>query len=197
MNETINNILNRRSTRVFTDENVNGDIVKEIVRAGLYAPSSKNKQLWHFTVIENKDVLKELNDDTKNAVIKYGEEYIKKADMLKHIMARANNDSYNIFYNAPVAILISRNTNDITSQDDCAVASENMMIAAESVGIGSCWASFIKFLFMLDKDKAKEYSDKFFIPDGYVPTHAIILGHKKNTQPKQLERREGTVTYIK
>lgn len=51
MNEVINNILNRRSTRVFTEEKVDESLLKEIVNAGLYAPSSKNKQLWHFTVI--------------------------------------------------------------------------------------------------------------------------------------------------
>ena len=57
MNQVIENILNRRSTRIFNEEKVDVEILKEIVKAGLHAPSSKNKQLWHFTVIQNKDVL--------------------------------------------------------------------------------------------------------------------------------------------
>lgn len=196
MNEIINNILNRRSTRVFTEEKVDEALLKEIVKAGLYAPSSKNKQLWHFTVIQNEDVLNQLDQDTKNAVKQYGEEKVANPDILKHINAKANNDAFNTFYKAPAAILISRDSNDITSQDDCALASQNMMLAAESLGLGSCWIGFIKYLFALDEDKAKEYSDKFSIPEGYIPTHAIIIGHKKNKTPKASPRRENTVSYI-
>ena len=138
MNEVINNILNRRSTRVFTEEKVDESLLKEIVNAGLYAPSSKNKQLWHFTVIQNEDILNQLDQDTKAAVKKYAEEKISNPDMLKNITAKANNDAYNTFYKAPVAILISRDNNDITSQDDCALASQNIMLSAESLGLGSC-----------------------------------------------------------
>ena len=196
MNDVINNIINRRSTRIFTDEKVNEELLKEIVTSGLYAPSSKNKQLWHFTVIQNKDILKELNEDTKKAVKKYGEEKITKTDVLKAINTKANNDSYDTFYNAPVAILISKDTNDVTSQDDCATASQNMMLAAESLGLGSCWVGFIKYLFLLDEDKSKEYTSKFSIPQGYIPTHAIIIGHKKNQSPKASDRRDNTVSYI-
>lgn len=197
MNEVINNIINRRSTRVFTEESVDENLVKEIVKSGLYAPSSKNKQLWHFTVIENKEVLNELDSKTKNAVKKYASEYIKNEDVLKMLNNKANNDAYNTFYKAPVAIIVSRNTKDETSQDDCAVASQNMMLASEALGLGSCWIGFIKFLFMLDKEEGKKYMDKFNIPEDYIPTHAIIVGHKKSNSAKASERRENTVTYIK
>lgn len=196
MNDIINNIINRRSTRAFTDEAVDQDILKEIITAGLYAPSSKNKQLWHFTVIQNKDILNELNKDTKEAVKKYGGEKISSPDVLKAINAKANNESYDTFYNAPVAILISRDTNDATSQDDCAAASQNMMLAAHSLEIGSCWIGFIKYLFLLDEDKSKEYLDKFSIPKGYIPTHAIVLGHRKTNTTKAPDRRDNTVSYI-
>ena len=108
MNQVIENILNRRSTRIFTEEKVDVEILKEIVKAGLHAPSSKNKQLWHFTVIQNKDVLKQLNEDTKNAVKKYAPEKISDEKMLKTFISRANNDAFDTFYNAPVAILISK-----------------------------------------------------------------------------------------
>lgn len=196
MNQVIENILNRRSTRVFTEEKVDVEILKEIVKAGLHAPSSKNKQLWHFTVIQNENILKQLNEDTKNAIKKYAPEEISDEKTLKTLISRANNDAFNTFYNAPVAILISKDTTDITSQDDCAVASQNLMLAAESFGLGSCWASFVKNLFKFDKEKGKEYSEKFQIPENYVPTHAIIIGHKKNESSKASARRENTVTYI-
>ena len=141
-------------------------------------------------------LFKELNNDTKNAVKKYAEEKISNTEMLSKLMSRANNDAYDIFYKAPAAIIISKDTTDITSQDDCAVASENLMIAAESFGYGSCWVSFIKCLFELDETKAREYYEKFEIPENYLPTHAIVIGHKKNEHSKALARRENTVKYI-
>ncbi|MDO4534346.1 MAG: nitroreductase family protein [Clostridium perfringens] len=196
MNDIISNIISRRSTRAFTEESVDQDILKEILTAGLYAPSSKNKQLWHFTVIQNKDILNELNESTKEAVKKYGEEKISNPDVLKAINTKANNDSYDTFYKAPVAILISKDINDATSQDDCAAASQNIMLAAHSHEIGSCWVGFIKYLFLLDDEKSKEYHDKFSIPKGYIPTHAIVLGHKKNSSPKASDRRDNTISYI-
>lgn len=196
MNQTIENILNRRSTRIFTDEKVDNEILKEIVKAGLHAPSSRNKQLWHFTVIQKQSLLEELNKDTKNAIKKYAEKNISNPAMLDKLMSRANNDAYDTFYKAPVAIIISKDTTDITSQDDCAVASQNIMIAAESFGLGSCWVSFVKNLFKLDEFKAKEYYEKFEIPKNYLPMYAIVIGHKKNEHSNILPRKENTVKYI-
>lgn len=196
MNQTIETIINRRSTRIFTEEKVEEEVLKEIVEAGLYAPSSMNKQPWHFTVIQKESLLEELNNDTKNAVKKYAEEKISNPKMLSALMAKANNDTYNMFYKAPVAILISKDTTSIASEDGCAAASQNMMIAAESLGLGSCWVSFPKCLFELDEAKGKEYCEKFQIPENYIPTHAIVIGHKKKEHSKAQTRRENTVTYI-
>lgn len=196
MNQTIENILNRRSTRVFTDEKVNEEILKQIVEAGLYAPSSMNKQLWHFTVIQSESILSELNKDTKAAIKKYAKTKISNQVMLDKLISRANNDSYDTFYKAPVAIIVSKDTSDITSDNDCAVASQNLMIAAESFGLGSCWMSFVKNLFNLDESKAAEYFEKFEIPENYIPIHAIVIGHKKTDVKKVADRRKNTVKYI-
>lgn len=196
MNTIIENILNRRTTRAFTEEKVDVEILKEIVNAGLYAPSSKNKQLWHFTVIQNEDVLKNLNLDTKEAIKKYAKDKVSNEKELEILMSRANNDAFDTFYKAPVAIIVSMDTTDVTSPADCAVASQNLMLAAESFGLGSCWIGFVKNLFKLDEAKGKEYCEKFNIPENYMPSHAILIGHKKNPSGKASARRENTVTYI-
>lgn len=196
MNTIIENILNRRTTRAFTGEKVDVEILKEIVNAGLYAPSSKNKQLWHFTVIQNEEVLKNLNLDTKEAIKKYAKDKVSNEKELEVLISRANNDAFDTFYKAPVAIIVSMDTTDVTSPADCAVASENLMLAAESFGLGSCWIGFVKNLFKLDEAKGKEYCEKFNIPENYMPSHAILIGHKKNPSSKASARRENTVTYI-
>lgn len=196
MNTIIENILNRRTTRTFTEEKVDVEILKEIVNTGLYAPSSKNKQLWHFTVIQNEEVLKNLNLDTKEAIKKYAKDKVSDEKELDVLISRANNDAFDTFYKAPVAIIVSMDTTDVTSPADCAVASENLMLAAESFGLGSCWIGFVKNLFKLDEAKGKEYCEKFNIPENYMPSHAILIGHKKNPSGKASARRENTVTYI-
>lgn len=196
MNPILENILNRRTTRTFTEEKVDVEILKEIVNAGLYAPSSKNKQLWHFTVIQDEKVLETLNLDTKEAIKKYAKEKVSNEKELEVLINRANNDAFDTFYKAPVAIIVSMDTTDVTSPADCAVASQNLMLAAESFGLGSCWIGFVKNLFKLDEAKGKDYCEKFNIPENYMPSHAVLIGHKKNPSGKASARRENTVTYI-
>lgn len=199
MNEVIENIINRRSIREFTNESIDSNTINEIILAGLYAPSSKNKQSWHFTVIEKREIIEKLNKDTKEAILKYGDEVIENKEKLERLKAKANNENYDGFYNAPVAILISKDEKDKSSEEDCAMASQNIMLAAEAFDLGSCWVSFVKNLFKLDKVKAKEYANEFSIPEGYVTTHAIVIGHshKNKDEIKAQERKENVVTYVK
>lgn len=188
MNETMKSILKRRSHRAFLPEMIKEEELKTIIEAGIYAPSAMNQQPWHFTVIENQDILNELNNETK--------EVAKKSDN-DHIVKMANNDKFNIFYNAPVAILVSMEEGTYEPEVDCAAATENMLIAAESLNIASCWIGFISFLFKMDKDKAEIYREKLGIPQGFTPSHVVVLGYKKNEQLKAPKRRENTVNYIK
>ena len=60
MNEVIKNILGRRSVRKFTDREISKDDLEQIVTAGIHAPSGMNKQLWHFSVVKNKDLIDSL-----------------------------------------------------------------------------------------------------------------------------------------
>lgn len=188
MNDTMQSILNRRSHRAFLSDSLNPEDVKLVVEAGVYSPSAMNQQPWHFTVIENQQLLDELSYEAKEAA---------KNAQDKYITNLANNEKFHIFYNAPVAILVSIEQGKYEAEVDCAAASENMLIAAESLGLGSCWIGFLSFLFKIDKEKAKKYSDRLGIPEGYEPSHAIVLGKKKNVNIKAPERRENTVNYIK
>ncbi|MGL5712906.1 MAG: nitroreductase family protein [Paraclostridium sp.] len=187
MNETVKNIMNRRSTRTFLPDSVDRDLVEIIVEAGIYAPSSLNRQPWHFTVITDQNILNQLSIDTKEALKNYPEDSIKKF---------GENEKYHVFYNAPVAIIVSQEDSNTYAPIDCAAASENMLIASESLGLGSCWVGFVNLLFNLNKDKAKEYKSKFNIPQGYSPSHALVFGHKRNVNSNAPKRRENTVSYI-
>lgn len=186
MNETIKTILNRRSTRVFTEENITDEILEQILEAGLYAPSAHNSQSWHFTVITNNEILEKMNLDTKEIARNSDDDFLKKL---------GNNDKYHIFYNAPVAIIVSGEDSAPIPKINTANASENMLLAAESLDIGACWIEVVGILF--NDEKKDSYKKDLGIPNGYTPYHAIILGHKKIKSNNTPKRRENLINYIK
>ncbi|MGL5312101.1 MAG: nitroreductase family protein [Peptostreptococcaceae bacterium] len=188
MNETIKTILNRRSTRVFAEGNLTEQDIKTIVEAGIYSPSAMNQQPWHFAVIQNKELLDELSYESKETAKKSDNDYINKL---------AHNENFHIFYNAPVGIVVSVKEDAYEGEVDCAAATENMLLAAESLNIGSCWIGYISFLFSLDPEKSKKYAQRLGIPEGYKPLHAIALGQKKNNNAQAPKRKENTVSYVK
>lgn len=186
MNQTIETILNRRSVRVYSEEQIKQEDLDLILQAGCYAPSGCNMQPWHFTVVQNKEILKTLNEETKKELLKSDNEYFQNC---------GKNEKYNIFYNSPTAIVISGEKKALVPETDCAAATENMLLAAESLDIGTCWIGFATFLFK--SERAEEFLKMLQIPEGYEPYYAISLGYKKISNPKAPQRKENTITYIK
>ena len=186
MNETIETILNRRSVRVYADEQIKEQDLNAIIDTGLFSPSGCNMQPWHFTVVQNKELISELNIETKKILLNCDNDYFKEF---------AQNEKYDIFYNAPTIIVVSGEKAALVPQVDCAAATENMLIAAESLGIGACWIGLITYLFR--SEEGTDYIKKLEIPEGYEPYYAITLGYKKYPNPKSKPRRENTVNYVK
>lgn len=186
MNEIIQNILNRRSVRVYLEDQIKDEDLELILKSGLYSPSACNTQPWHFTVLQNKEIMSALNTETKIEMLNSGNELFEKM---------GTNESYDIFYKAPTVIVISGEKDSVKPQTDCAAATENMLLAAESLGIGSCWIGLLAYLFM--SNKGSEFIKLLNIPENYEPYYAITLGYKKYPNPKPQQRRENTVNYIK
>ena len=138
MNETMKSILSRRSTRVFMPDQIKEEELTTIIEAGLYAPSAHNQQSWNFTVVQNLELLNQLSNDAKEAAKHFDDHLIQQL---------ANNEKFHAFYHAPTAIIISGEEKAMMPEVDCAAATENMLIAAESIGVGSCWVGFIGFVF--------------------------------------------------
>lgn len=186
MNEVLKVIRERRSTRMFKGEQIKDEELKEILDAGIYAPSATNKQPWHFTVIQNKEIIDSLSNGFKELAKKSDNEYIKRV---------GENEKFHVFYNAPTVILVSGDENNKMADVDCAAATENMLLAAESLGIGSCWVGFIAYL--LNSESGKEYLKKLGIPEGYKQIHSVALGYKRVNVTNAPARKENTVNYIK
>ena len=184
-NQTINDILNRRSTRAFTDEKISEETMNTILNAGLHAPSAHNQQSWHFTVIYNKDLIDGINIETKKVLGNISDRRLNRI---------SGNKDFHIFYNSPVAVIVSGEEAALMPLEDCSAATQNMLIAAESLGIGSCWIGFARYLFTGDKEEY--YKEKLSIPEGYKPYFGIALGYKKPREMVSIKRREKTVNII-
>jgi nitroreductase len=137
VNDVFENIYLRRSVRDYKPNDVPDDIIRELIKVGTYAPSAVNKQPWRFVVIKNREMITRLSDRAKKMWLdRMGENSDPEIKMLENAMKMPE---FNIFYNAPVLVLIFAAPGAYSPQYDCAAAAENMMLAARSLGIGSCW----------------------------------------------------------
>ncbi|MDP4176712.1 MAG: nitroreductase family protein [Bacillota bacterium] len=186
MSDALTTILNRRSVRTFKSEQIKAEDLQKILEAGKYAPSAMNQQSWHFTVIQNKEVLKKINEVAKFAFEKYGNERLKE---------RAKADNFSAFYDAPTYIIVSADETAIAPVADSALALGNLFLAAEALGIGSVWIHAVNFLYTTEE--GKQLFEELGIPKGYVPFGSGAFGYNSGEKPKPAPRKENTVTIIK
>jgi nitroreductase len=185
-NETIATIKRRRSIRKFKAEQINYAELQEILEAGLYAPNAMNQQKWHFTVIQDKDVLERMVAKIRENMIKSGIDAFAK---------RAAASGYHTFYNAPTVILISGEDKNAMAQFDCAAAAQTMVLAAASLNVGSCVIASSAFLFTPDKNN--DLKKELGIPDGYSHVCTVSLGYRDGDNPEAPPRKKDVINYIR
>jgi nitroreductase len=185
MNETIKVIKSRRSVRRFKAEQIRDSELQEILECALLAPNARNQQKWHFTVIQNKDMLNRMISILKENMISSGVEFL---------VERAKDPDFNPFGNAPTVILITADKTARFVEIDCAAAAENILIAAESLGIGSHIMTSTELLFT--SEKGKKLKQELGVPEGYEHICSIALGYKDEV-PLAKPRRKDVISYIK
>jgi len=187
MNNVLELIKKRRSTRAFKSEQIKHEELDQILEAGIWAPSGHNMQPWHFLVIQNQELINELNNDTKEVLKDFHIEEFRKMGYSENL---------NIFYNAPTLVLALYDEKGLTPIQDISAASQNMLIMAESLGVGACWNGLIT-IGLENKAMAKKYTEKLNVPNGYKIYHGIVLGYAKNEILRGPQRKENTVTFIR
>jgi nitroreductase len=183
----LDTIKNRRSVRDFQGEQITDEEINAIVEAGTYAPSGRGDQSWHFTVLQNHQLMGEISDAVKR--------YVYAASDNPFLQSRGNNPNYHLFYHAPTVIILAGNQDALLPQLDCAVCLENMLLAATSLNIGSCWISGIDLL--SETDQGKTVIEKLNIPKEYKPYFSAAIGRKKNDYNHAPPRKENRVNYIR
>ena len=186
MNETLTVIRNRRSIRAFTKEQLKPEDIESIIQAGLYAPSASNAQNLHYTVIQNQAIIENIAKWIVDEV------ELTENDYLKDLVKRSGGI---IFRNAPTVIIMSSDGKDRFGVVNAAAATQNMLIAAESLAIGSCWIGMIALL--SGSKNIAAYAKTLMLPDGYVLQFGLTLGYKAAANPEAPERKQNLVSYIK
>ncbi len=187
-NPVIANIKTRRSVREYLDTPLSEETIKKIIDAGRYAPSGLNLQPWRFVVVQNKVMLKKLSGYAQPILVKNLEG--RKDTGAVNFLKRLQDKNFNLFYNAPVLILVIGSKNNALTDYDCSMCAENMMLAAHSLGIGSCWIGGASVI-----QQSEELMAELKIPQNYKIIAPLIFGYPRTTPPTP-EKREPVIFWM-
>ena len=130
----------RRSVRDFDDKDVSLEVIRQILKESCLAPSSGNGQPWRFIIVNNKDLIKRLSDESKKNILSHIE---KNPDSpTKKYEAALRNPAFNVFYNAPCLVFIVGSKHIRSLHVDCSLAACYFMFSALQRGLGTCWIGF-------------------------------------------------------
>lgn len=157
MKDTLTIISQRKSVRHFESREVSNGQIEVLLRAAMAAPSAKNKQVWEFVVINERNVLDRLA------------ELLPYAKMLSQ---------------APVAVVVcgdvSKNTDEseLNWVADCSAATENLLLAAESLGLGAVWTAAFPYAIRMAAVRQVTH-----IPEHIMPLAVIPVGYPAKAEP--------------
>ena len=179
-------IYTRRSVREFTTQAVDETTLRLLIDAAVQAPSAVNQQPWSFCVVRDKAVLAEISRQSKAYMLN-----TTPTGLLSHHFQEILNDAnFDIFYHAPALIVISSVVDSPWKVENCALAAQNLMLTARSVGLGTCWIGFAETWLRTPEGKAA-----LKLPPDYAPVAPIIVGHPK-TEPPPVPRKVPEISWI-
>ena len=166
MNEAMKNMLTRRACRKYQDKPVPQELLEQVLLAGSYAPSALNRQPGKVVVLRDPEEIRELEQ--------WNSEIAGGARVGTHM-----------FYGAPVVLVVLvRNVS--TAVEDGSLILGNLMLAAHSLGLGSCWIHRAREEF--DSPRGKELLKKWGIEGDYIGVGHCILGYPDGDLPKAKDR---------
>lgn len=162
-NEAYQNIVTRKSIRLYSDEPVSAADTDALLHAGMSAPTGVNRQPWEFIAVDDAAVKERLA------------EALPYAKMAAH---------------APLVIVVCGNSERFLEGDDATLwvqdvsaASENILLAAHALGLGAVWTCLYPHA-----DRMKAAAEILNIPEGVVPFSLIPVGHPRTEQQKPMDK---------
>lgn len=172
MNEVTKVLCERRSIRKFKDESIPKEILEEILKCGCYAPSGKNMQSAKIVVVENREKIEK--------IAKINGSFVNKAGL-------------NPFYGAPVLVIVFANKNISTYIEDGSAVISNIINAAYSLGVDSCWVHRARETFLTSV--GKELCSDWGLGSEYVGIGNVVLGYRDMPIPPAAKRKDDYIIY--
>ena len=179
VNPVLSNIMSRRSIRKYLDKPVEHEKLEVIVKCGINAPSGVNRQPWIVRVVEDQKLIADVTEVFKQE----NPEQVAR-----------DKDFKNMFRNAPNLICVCTPANG-GGELDAGLLGENMMLAAQSMGLGTCCLGG-PVRFLLSNEKCKFFLDRLDIPADYKLNYILAIGYP-DEQPDAKPRDASKVKYIK
>lgn len=148
-------IKGRISVRKFLDEKIKTEVLEDIVDCGRLAPSGHNRQAWVFLVITDEVMKEKISIETR-----YGK-FIK---------------------DAPACIAVFCSEEATTPLEDACAATENMILAAGSYGLGTCWVNAYK------KEHSENIKTLLKCPVNMELMTLLALGHPEEIPPRRTKK---------
>lgn len=204
-------IFERRSVRWYKSDQVPEHLVRRIMEAGRYAPSAGNSQPWKFIVIRDKSMLEEMERDVRRTckIFRffldwrrpgimgrvgwfYSQVFIRILPHELHPIPLGAifliaEGKLKLFHGAPTVIMILKDKRGVSNPDlDCGICGQNMVLAAHSLGLSTCWIGFVSAL--MKSYVRFKWLRRLHICYPYELVEGIALGYARGNPNKMVER---------
>ena len=171
MNEAMKTLYEGRSIRRYQSKQITREELDAVVRAGVCAPSGKNRQSAIIVAVQDKAT----------------------RDELSRLNAAVLGTQSDPFYGAPTVLVVLADANSPYAVEDGSLVLGNLMNAAKAIGLGSCWINRAKEVFASDAGKA--LLKKWGVEGDWIGIGHCILGYP-DEEPAMKTRKENYVTYV-
>lgn len=173
MNQSIQNLLTRRSVRAYTDRMPSKEDIDTICRAGLYAATGMGTQSPIIIAVTQKSM----------------------RDRMSKLNAQVMNTETDPFYGAPVVLVVLVDKNAaVTPVEDGSLMLGNMLNAAHALGLGSCWINRAREVF--DSPEGKSILRELGIEGDWLGIGNCIVGYSANPEPPARQRKENRINWV-
>jgi len=154
--EKLDYILDRRSIRRFTDEKIDNNQIKIMLTAAMYAPSAVNMQPWHFVVIDDRSMMEKVMEIHP---------YARMLQTASHAVVVCGDEQLQ--------------HDDGYWVVDCGAATQNLLLAAQTLGLGACWVGLHP-----REERKSSFSRLLHLPSHVLPFAMIALGYPEELKPR-------------
>jgi nitroreductase/NAD-dependent dihydropyrimidine dehydrogenase PreA subunit len=210
----VNLMQSRRSCRNFRDEAVRKDMLEDLVKIGATAPSGSNCQMWTFTILPDRKSLdtlgkkvgkfyQNLNRLAEKSWLRFGMKLFGKPELERYyqnyyesvkegLEEREKNGRDLLFHGATAAIVVGSKNEASCPSEDALLATQNILLAAHSMGLGTCLIGFV--IEAMKRDKTINRS--LGIPDDETPYVVIALGYPNEKYQRIAGRKQAAMRYV-